>query len=106
MSLPAERGPPAATIVRGLETDKEETPARDFRITADHHIGEGSLREKAPANIEAIGTLKQVEAENRDATDAEKATLARYAGWGAMANAFRPYPPQEWQSVAGQLRER
>ena len=84
---------------------KKRHPARDFRITAAHRIGEGSLREKALANIEAIRTLKQIEAENRDATEAEKAILARYAGWGAMANAFRPYPPQDWQPVASQLRE-
>src|SRR5208282_1978237 len=69
MDLPAERGPPAATIVRGLETEKEETPARDFRITAAHHIGDGSLREKALANIDAIRTLKLIETENRDATE-------------------------------------
>jgi N12 class adenine-specific DNA methylase len=105
MGLPSERGPPAAAIVRGLDTQEEEAPARDFRINAAHHIGEGTLREKALANLEAIRTLKLIEAENRDATDAEKAILVRYAGWGAMANAFRPYPPQEWQSVANQLRE-
>jgi hypothetical protein len=105
MGLPPERGPPAATIVHELEDVAEETPSRDFRITESHRIGEGSLREKALANILAIRTLKQIEAENRAATEAEKTQLARYTGWGAMANAFRPYPPQEWQPVAGQLRE-
>ena len=95
----------AATIIRGLEPEQEKNPARDFRITASHRIGEGSLREKALANIEAIRTLKQIEAENRDATEAEKSILARYAGWGAMASAFRPYPSQDWQPVANQLRE-
>lgn len=104
MGASSERGPPA-TIVRGLETEQEETPARDFRITASHHIGEGGLREKAHGNVEAIRTLKLIETENRDATEAEKAILVRYAGWGAMPNAFRPYPPREWQSVANQLRE-
>jgi hypothetical protein len=79
MDLPSERGPPAATIIRGLETEQEKTTARDFRIKATHHIGEGSLREKALANIEAIRTLKQIETENRDATDAEKSVLVRYA---------------------------
>ncbi len=104
MDLRSEREPPA-TIVRRLETEQEEAPARDFRITSAHHVGEGGLREKAHGNIEAIRTLKLIETENRDATEAEKAILVRYAGWGAMPNAFRPYPPQEWQSVAGQLRE-
>jgi len=106
IGLPTEREPPATTIVRGLEDDEEKTAARDFRITAAHHIGEGSLRGKALANIEAIRTLKLIEIENRDATEAEKSILVRYAGWGAMARALRPCPPQEWQSVAGQSRGR
>jgi len=29
----------------------------------------------------------------------------KYSGWGAMANAFRPYPPAEWQHTAAELRE-
>jgi N12 class adenine-specific DNA methylase/adenine-specific DNA methylase len=104
MGIATERGPPA-TIVRGFETEQEETPARDFRITAAHQIGEGSLREKALTNIKAIRTLKLIETENRDATESEKSILVRYAGWGAMPGAFRPYPSQEWQPVANQLRE-
>ncbi len=37
----------------------------------------------------AIRTLKAIEAENRRATPAEQALLARYVGWGGLANAFR-----------------
>ena len=29
----------------------------------------------------------------------------KYTGWGAMANAFRPYPPSEWQPTAAELHE-
>jgi N12 class adenine-specific DNA methylase len=29
----------------------------------------------------------------------------KYTGWGAMANAFRPYPPPEWQHTAAELHE-
>jgi len=31
--------------------------------------------------------------------------LVKYAGWGAMPNAFEPRPPRDWQSVAEELRE-
>jgi len=72
-----------------LETEQEKTAARDFRITASHHIGEGGLRGKALTNIEAIRTLNQIETENRDATEAGKSILVRYAGLGAMPSAFR-----------------
>ena len=39
-------------------------------------------------NILAIKTLKQIEAEKRTATPEEQITLARYVGWGGLANAF------------------
>jgi N12 class adenine-specific DNA methylase len=63
------------------------------------------LHEKARDNIAAIRTLKAIEAEGRDATDTEKATLARYAGWGALPNAFAHMPPPEWRPVAKDVTE-
>jgi hypothetical protein len=64
----------------GYTFTKERPPQRSF--------ADSSLREKALADIEAIRTLKQIETENRDATDAEKSILVRCAGRGAMASAF------------------
>ena len=104
MGIPADRGPPAATIIHEFESEPERPNSRDFRIADEHRIGQGSLREKAADNIASIRKLKQIEAESREATDTEKAQLAKYTGWGALANAFRPYPPPEWQQVAGELR--
>src|SRR5580658_4381719 len=98
----AEPGPPAV-ILGGDAEEPLAKPSRDFRITAAHRIGEGSLREKALANLAAIRTLKRIEADDRDATDLEKAILARYSGWGAMANAFLPEPPREWEETAREL---
>lgn len=81
---------------------KEES--RDFRITAAHRIGEGSLREKALANIEAVRTLKRLEAENGDATPHEQSILARYSGWAALAGVFEIYGREDWRSLRGELR--
>ncbi len=39
-------------------------------------------------NLAAIRTLKQLEAEQRRASPDEQAVLARYVGWGGLANAF------------------
>ena len=50
-------------------------------------------------------TLKKLEGENRDATDDEKAVLARYAGWGAMASAFDWHPPEAFRQTAKELKE-
>jgi len=82
-TFPASEAHPHNDHSRTRNRTRKNT-TRDFRIAASHHIGEGSLREKALANIEAIRTLKLIETENRDATDAEKSILVRYAGWGAM----------------------
>ncbi|MDA8152252.1 MAG: DUF2958 domain-containing protein, partial [Acidithiobacillus sp.] len=39
-------------------------------------------------NVSAIRLLKILESEGRDATDAEKAVLSRYTGWGGLSNLF------------------
>ena len=88
-----------------LDIEPEEKPSRDFRITDAHRIGQGGLHEKARDNIAAIRLLKVLESENRDATDEEKAVLARYVGWGGMANASSAhYPPRgvEKHGASGQ----
>jgi hypothetical protein len=105
MGVPAERGPPVTRVLFDLNPVIEEPPSRDFRITDSHRIGQGGLHEKARDNLAAIKTLRQLEAEKRDATESEKAVLARYAGWGAMPNAFDHYPPAEWKSVAHEVKQ-
>src|ERR1017187_7948501 len=101
---PAEPGSPAV-FLGGAAEEPLAKPFRDFRITAANGIGEGSLREKAFANLAAIRTLKQIEADDREATGEEKAILARYSGWGAMANVFEAHPPREWEKTAEELRQ-
>jgi hypothetical protein len=63
------------------------------------------LKHKAQANLAAIRTLKIIEAQNRPATPEEKGVLVKYTGWGAMPNAFAAEPPQDWQTVANDLRD-
>ena len=73
-------------------TPKQKTPAPKqadtlFHIT-DEALGEGGAKSKFAANILAIQTLKQIEAEKRPATQEEKEILSRYVGWGGLASAF------------------
>ena len=49
----------------------------NYRIT-DDHIGEGAPLERFQRNLDAIRTLKAVEAESRSATAEEQAMLAQY----------------------------
>jgi len=43
---------------------------------------------KLKANVEAIRTLKEIEASGQPATDAQKEILSKYVGWGGLANAL------------------
>src|ERR1017187_3234585 len=104
MGVSPGRGRPAPAIVRSRDPRPAPTLARDLRITSAHGIGEGSLKQKAQANLAAIRILKTVEADNRPATPEERAVLVKYTGWGAMPNAFATEPPRDWQTVANELR--
>jgi N12 class adenine-specific DNA methylase len=44
---------------------------------------EGSWRQKAEANVEAVELLKKLQAEGRQASPDEQRALARFIGWGA-----------------------
>ena len=61
--------------------------AQNFHIT-DDHLGEGGAKTKYAFNIAAIQTLKQIEAEGRQATPQEQETLSKYVGWGGISQAF------------------
>lgn len=67
-----------------------EIPAgerHDFHIT-DPELGYGTPTEKYNANVEAIRTLKKIEAEGRLAAPEEQTILSRYVGWGGLADCF------------------
>ena len=76
------------TIAYPLDAD-----GRNYRIT-DDHIGEGTPLERFQRNLDAIRTLKAVEAENRTATAEEQAVLAQYVGWGGLADFFDEKNPR------------
>ena len=65
----------------------------NYRITNDH-IGEGAPLERFQRNLDAIRTLKTVEAENRSATAEEQMVLAQYVGWGGLADFFDEKNPR------------
>ena len=82
--------------IRTLRFDEPEhdppaplPPAENFRIL-DDDLGKGGAKEKFWRNIKAIATLKQSEAEGRNATPEEQHLLSQYVGWGGLADAFDP----------------
>ena len=89
----------------GQETERKEAEpykAQNFRIT-DDHLGEGGAKKKYAFNIAAIQTLKQIEAEGRQATPQEQETLSKYVGWGGLPQAFDA-ENASWQKEYQQLK--
>ena len=89
----------------GQETERKEAEpykAQNFHITNDH-LGEGGAKTKFGYNIAAIQTLKQIEAEGRQATPQEQETLSKYVGWGGLPQAFDA-ENASWQKEYQQLK--
>ena len=76
---------------RADRQERESTPveADNYRIT-DLSLGQRKTAVKFEDNLAAIRTLKQLEAEDRDATSEEQEILSKYTGWGGMAKVFEP----------------
>ena len=81
----------------------EPSVPRNFRFSADYDLYPGGAKTKYKNNILAIKTLKQIEAEQRTATPEEQITLARYVGWGGLANAFSD-KAAGWESEYQELK--
>lgn len=77
--------PPSDGISAGGQTP---APAADYRIDDYARLIAGGARTRYDANLAAIRTLKDIEAENRPALPAEQEILAHYTGWGAMPGVF------------------
>lgn len=86
----------------GLKTDVGKL--HNFTIT-DSNLGAGGLKTKCAANIAAIKTLKQIEAENRNATPEEQEILSKYVGWGGMAQEVFKGNNEKWAKEHTELKE-
>ena len=83
--------PPAFTLPRKKERLAAAAPLSEsgvnYRIT-DDALGAAPPSQRYANNVAAIRLLKRVEAENRAATVEEQEVLAKYVGWGGLADCF------------------
>ena len=85
--------PPAFTLPRRKERLEADAPLSagsvNYRIT-DDVLGAAPPSQRYANNVAAIRLLKQLEAENRPAKPEEQEVLAKYVGWGGLADCFDP----------------
>lgn len=101
-----------------MEEQKNVAPQKnnsDQRLSMNYYFEKNvdekrnfSPKERFEDNIEAIQTLKLVEAEHRMATDEEQKILAKYVGWGGLSEAFDSHKTswaKEYQELKSILEE-
>ena len=91
-TLPPKRPRRERITFTTLHPEIPRDQRHDFHIT-DDALGHGTPSEKYAANVAAIRTLKQIEAEERLATPEEQEILSRYVGWGGLADCFEQTSP-------------
>jgi len=94
--------------VRGEETQVavEAKPAQEktnFHYNL-YELPHGGAKTRYKWNVDAIRTLKQIEAEGRLATPDEQKILANYVGWGGLAEAFDERNTN-WEKEYAELKE-
>ena len=84
------------------QPEQPQFPAENYHIT-NEALGVGSPKTKFAYNVAAIQLLKQIEAEERQATPEEQEILANYVGWGGIPQAF-DRENADWAQEYVQLR--
>ncbi len=84
---------PEKSLVKVSEKEPEvdKSGASNYHISFNEaeNTGKGfAPKEKFRQNVEAIRTLERIEGERRTATLEEQEILAKYVGWGGLADAF------------------
>lgn len=80
---------PEKSPEKELEIDKSGAVNYHISFNEAENTGKGfAPKEKFRQNIEAIRTLEKIEGEHRTATPEEQEVLAKYVGWGGLADAF------------------
>ncbi|NEA53578.1 DEAD/DEAH box helicase family protein [Streptomyces sp. SID13666] len=80
-SVPAGR---ARAGERGAAEPRRGVTAPRFRPATQGDLAPSGEKAKARANVEAVKTLRRIQAEDRPATAQEQQILARWSGWGSL----------------------
>ena len=92
------RGDAGRAGVRDGSRPDVGSPEANFVIEDGFSMPRGE-KARIDANIKAIGLLREIESKGRNATAAEKKTLAKYSGWGSFKNAFNRINQGKWVDI-------
>jgi N12 class adenine-specific DNA methylase/adenine-specific DNA methylase len=76
----------------------------NYHYSEEHHLYDGGPKTKFQNNVAAIRLLKELEKQGRKATAEEQVVLAKYVGWGGLANALTP-GKSGWEPQYEEIRQ-
>ena len=88
----------------GLE-EKKQDKVSNFRITEDIFTDKLTPSERLNNNLEAISMLNRIEKGKRDLDITAQETLAKYVGWGGLADVFDESKDGQWKEARAFLKE-
>lgn len=98
-------GSPADRLISQAVPEPELVPVpdnendRNTRIDPTKAIAPKGAKAKTEANFKAIELLRQLDEEQRNPTQAERAVLLAYTGWGSLKGAFDDAMAERWRKL-------
>lgn len=86
-----------------IDNTTVEIIPENYRFNQDDVLYEGGEKTKYKNNVSAIKLLKQVEGDKNPITSEQQKVLARYVGWGGLANVFNP-DNKKWEKEYKELK--
>lgn len=87
------------------EVEIKKAEAHNFKITEETLPDKLSPSERLNNNLEAISMLNRIERGERDLDITAQEVLARYVGWGGLADVFDEEKGGQWKEARSFLKE-
>lgn len=87
------------------EVEIKKTEAHNFKITEETLPEKLSPSERLNNNLEAISMLNRIESGQRELDSTAQETLAKYVGWGGLADVFDESKEGQWEVARSFLKE-
>lgn len=87
------------------EVEIKKAEAHNFKITEETLPNKLSPSERLNNNLEAISMLSRIESGQRELDSTAQEVLAKYVGWGGLADVFDEEKGGQWKEVRSFLKE-
>ncbi len=95
----------APRAVRAPSRGAARQVAGRFSLNSQSDAAPDSPNARLAANMAALRLLRKLQAEGRPATPSEQAVLARWSGWGSIADVFSPNANKPYRAEHAELKK-